>query len=52
MQPSKFFNLMLGFEIYKELRTISQKTEKSIAEIIRTAIDNYLQNLPGTQVRK
>ena len=52
MQPSKFFNFMLGLETYKELRIISQKAEKSIAEIIRTAIDSYLQNLPGNHVRK
>lgn len=43
MRPCKFFNLMLGFDTYTELKNIARKTERSIAEVIRIAIDQYLR---------
>jgi len=43
MRPSKFFNFMLEYDTYTELKIIAQKTERSVSEIIRTAIGDYLQ---------
>ncbi len=44
MRPSKFFNFVLPYETYQELKQISIESEKPIAEIVREGISRILKN--------
>lgn len=44
MMPSKNFNLILPFATYRELKQLSIKNEKPIAELVRRGIDLVLKN--------
>jgi predicted DNA-binding protein len=44
MKPIKFFNFMLPYETYQELKRLSIESEKSIAEIVRHGINRILKN--------
>lgn len=44
MMPSKNFNLILPFATYRELKQLSIKNEKPIAELVRRGIDFVLKN--------
>lgn len=43
-QACRIFNLLLPFKTYEELKTISARTEKPVAEIIRQGINLVLKN--------
>ncbi len=43
-QAHRFFNLLIPFKTYEELKEISAKTERPIAEIVRHGIDRVLKN--------
>lgn len=45
MNPSKTFNLILPFSMYRELKRVSVKREKPVAELIRQGIDLVLKNI-------
>ncbi len=42
-EAHRFFNLLLPFKTYEELKLLSVKTEKPIAQIIRTGIGLVLK---------
>lgn len=44
MIPSRNFNLILPYEMYRKLKSISAETEKPVAEIVRRGIDLVLKN--------
>ncbi len=44
MRPVKFFNFVMPYEVYQELKTISIKRETPIAEIVREGINRILKN--------
>ena len=43
-QACRFFNLLIPFKTYEELKTLSARTEKPVAEIVRQGIDLILKN--------
>lgn len=43
-QGYRFFNLLIPFKTCEELKALSAKTEKSVAEIVRQGIDIMLIN--------
>jgi predicted DNA-binding protein len=43
-QAHRFFNLLLPFKTYEELKVMSTKTEKPVAVIIRKGIDYILKS--------
>ena len=43
MSPIKFFNFALPFGTYQELKRMSHKAGRSIADIVREAIDDFLK---------
>ncbi|NUO10026.1 MAG: ribbon-helix-helix domain-containing protein [Candidatus Brocadia sp.] len=43
-QGYRFFNLLIPFKTYEELKALSAKTEKPVAEIVRQGIDIMLIN--------
>lgn len=43
-QAHRFFNLLLPYSQYEDLKNLSIKTEKSIAQIIREGVDIVLKN--------
>jgi len=43
MRPSKFFNFVLPYETYQELKQLSIESEKPIAEIVRQGIGLVLK---------
>jgi predicted DNA-binding protein len=42
-QAHRFFNLLIPFKTYEELKEISAKTERPIAEIVRQGIGLVLK---------
>lgn len=44
MGATKFFNMMLPFETYQDLKRISIRQERPISAIIRQGIDLVLKN--------
>jgi len=43
-QAHRLFNLLIPFKTYEELKEISAKTERPIAELVRLGIDIVLRN--------
>ena len=43
-QAHRFFNLLLPYSQYEELKNLSIKTEQSVAQIVRQGIDLVLKN--------
>lgn len=43
-QACRVFNLLISFKAYEDLKAMSAKTEKPIAEIIRQGIDIVLKD--------
>ncbi len=39
MKPQKFFNFVLPFDIYQQLKQLSMDRDESIAALIRESID-------------
>jgi hypothetical protein len=50
-QAHRFFNLLLPFKAYKELKLLSVETDRSIAEIVRQAISLMLDKIDTTKGR-
>lgn len=44
MVPTKNFNLVLPFAVYRSLKYLSAKEGKPISEIVRKGIDLILEN--------
>lgn len=44
MMPSKNYNLIMPFATYRELKKLSKKKEKPIAELVRRGVDFVLKN--------
>ena len=44
-QAHRFFNLLLPFNVYEELKRLSVETDKSIAEIVRQAVNLFLDKI-------
>jgi predicted DNA-binding protein len=42
-QAHRFFNLLLPFKVYEELKLLSVETDRSVAEIVRQAISLLLE---------
>ena len=47
MQPSKFFNFAMPFEMYIALRKLSVRSEAPIAELVRAGIRHILEDKPS-----
>lgn len=43
-QGYRFFNLLIPFKTYEELKALSARTEKPVAEIVRQGIGLILKN--------
>ncbi len=48
-EAHRFFNLLLPFKTYEELKILSTKTDKSIAAIVRQAIGLLLEKINDTK---
>jgi predicted DNA-binding protein len=50
-QAHRFYNLLLPFKTYEELKRLSVETDKSVAEIVRQAIGLLLDKVDTTKGR-
>jgi len=50
-QAHRFFNLLLPFKTYEELKLLSVKTDRSVAAIVRQAISLLLDKMDTTNGR-
>jgi len=48
-QAHRFFNLLLPFNVYEELKRLSVETDKSIAEIVRQAVNLFLDKIKTSE---
>jgi predicted DNA-binding protein len=48
-QAHRFFNLLLPFKVYEELKRLSVETDKSIAEIVRQAVNLFLDKIKTSE---
>lgn len=48
-QAHRFFNLLLPFKVYEELKLLSVETDRSVAEIVRQAISLLLEKTKNTE---
>lgn len=48
-QAHRFFNLLLPFKVYEELKLLSIETDRSIAEIVRQAIRLLLEKTKSAE---
>ncbi len=52
MQPIKFFNFTMPFDMYSELQAISRQAELPIAVLVRRGIRHVLENKVETSSAK
>ncbi len=49
MKPQKFFNFVLPFDIYQELKQLSMDKGESIAALVRQSIGMLLDEIRATK---
>ncbi len=52
MQPIKFFNFTMPFDMYSELQTISRQAELPIAVLVRSGIRHVLKDSKIRQIKR
>jgi hypothetical protein len=48
-EPCRFFNFQIPFRTYEQLKTISNRNDCSVAEIVRQAIGLLLDKINATK---